>query len=463
MSPREFRLPDLGEGLVDAEIVRWLVAVGDTVAVDQPVVEVETAKSAVEIPSPHAGIVVALHASEGGTVSVDAPLLTVGDPAGDEPAKGSGNVLVGYGTAPEGDAKGRRRRRRTTAPHGPQPARHDGRPDARRGPRGGTPVRTAARDAVAVRDTAAARDASGVRDSPAAREGAGSAYAPAVLSPVVRRLAAERGLDLRAVDGTGPGGLITRRDVEAAAQSGAAATPEPAASPEPAHTAVTARVPLTGVRRTIAERLTRSAAVPTATVWVDADVTDLVRLRDTLRARSGDAPGLLALLARITAAGLRRFPELNASVEGDEIVRHADVHLGIAVQTPRGLLVPVVRHAGRLTARETHREITRLVGAARAGELPPAELTGSTFTLNNYGGFGVDGSSPLLNPPEAGILGVGRVLDRPWVVDGALTVRKVAQFSLVFDHRVCDGETAGGFLRHVADHAENPALALADL
>lgn len=443
MSAREFRLPDLGEGLVDAEIVRWLVAVGDTVAVDQPLVEVETAKSVVEVPSPYAGVVVALHAPEGGTVAVDAPLLTVADTAGAPPAQGSGNVLVGYGTAPDAGTKGRRRRR-TSAAHAPRQAA---------GSR--TPARTAvAHPAAAV---------------------------PAVLSPVVRRLAADRGLDLRTLRGTGPGGLITRRDVESAAapvdtdtaavdtdtapldtDTAATAVASDTATTGPGGPAVASRIPLTGIRRTIAERLTRSAAVPTATVWVDADVTELVRLRDTLRARSADAPGLLALLARITVSGLRRFPGLNASVHGDEIVHYADVDLGIAAQTPRGLLVPVVRGAGRLTATETQREITRLVAAARSGELPPAELTGSTFTLNNYGGFGVDGSSPLLNPPEAGILGVGRILARPWAVDGELTVRQICQFALVFDHRVCDGETAGGFLRHVADLAEHPALALAD-
>ncbi|MGW4158273.1 dihydrolipoamide acetyltransferase family protein [Streptomyces sp. NPDC004788] len=431
MSAREFRLPDLGEGLVDAEIVRWLVAVGDTVAVDQPLVEVETAKSVVEVPSPYAGVVVTLHAPEGGTVAVDAPLLTVGDTAGAPAGQGSGNVLVGYGTAPDAGTKGRRRRRAKPA-HAPRQA---------------VGSRAPARTAVA---------------HPAAPA------VPAVLSPVVRRLAADRGLDLRALRGTGPGGLITRRDVESAAPpAGTGTASVSTAASDTATTvsggpAVASRVPLTGIRRTIAERLTRSAAVPTATVWVDADVTELVRLRDTLRARAADAPGLLALLARITVSGLRRFPGLNASVHGDEIVRYADVDLGIAAQTPRGLLVPVVRGAGRLTATETQREITRLVAAARSGELPPAELTGSTFTLNNYGGFGVDGSSPLLNPPEAGILGVGRILARPWVVDGELTVRQICQFALVFDHRVCDGETAGGFLRHVADLAEHPALALAD-
>ncbi|MFJ9823411.1 dihydrolipoamide acetyltransferase family protein [Streptomyces sp. NPDC101160] len=430
MSAREFRLPDLGEGLVDAEIVRWLVAVGDIVAVDQPLVEVETAKSVVEVPSPYAGVVTALHAPEGGTVAVDAPLLTVGDTAGPPPAQGSGNVLVGYGTAPDAGTKGRRRRRATAA-HAPRQAAGS---------------RAPARTAVA-HPTAPA--------------------VPAVLSPVVRRLAADRGLDLRHLRGTGPGGLITRRDVESATppaetDTAATAAASDTATPVPGGPAVASRIPLTGIRRTIAERLTRSAAVPTATVWVDADVTELVRLRDTLRARSADAPGLLALLARITVSGLRRFPGLNASVHGEEIVRYADVDLGIAAQTPRGLLVPVVRGAGALTASETQREITRLVAAARSGELPPAELTGSTFTLNNYGGFGVDGSSPLLNPPEAGILGVGRILARPWVVGGELTVRQICQFALVFDHRVCDGETAGGFLRHVADLAEHPALALAD-
>jgi pyruvate dehydrogenase E2 component (dihydrolipoamide acetyltransferase) len=173
----------------------------------------------------------------------------------------------------------------------------------------------------------------------------------------------------------------------------------------------------------------------------------------------------MALFARICTVGLRRFPELNSSVDAQrgEILQYPHLNLGFAAQTERGLVVPVVRGAHQLTYTQLQAEMTRLTAQARAGELAPASLTGGTFTLNNYGVFGVDGSTPIINHPEAAILGIGRIVDKPWVVDGQLAVRKVTQLSLSFDHRVCDGGTAGGFLRYVADCVENPAILLADL
>ncbi|WP_262403236.1 dihydrolipoamide acetyltransferase family protein [Actinomadura sp. CNU-125] len=226
-------------------------------------------------------------------------------------------------------------------------------------------------------------------------------------------------------------------------------------------------MPLRGMRRAIADNTARSRReIPDATTWVDADATGLLAVRDALRtARPDLGIGLLALLARVCLDGLRRFPELNASVdvERGEIVRHGHVHLGFAAQTDRGLVVPVVRDAHLLTTARLAAELARLTGLARAGKLPPADLTGGTFTLNNYGVFGVDGSTPIINHPEAALLGVGRVTGRPWVVDGAVVPREVTQLSLTFDHRVCDGAAAGGFLRHVADLVENPAVLLADV
>lgn len=212
------------------------------------------------------------------------------------------------------------------------------------------------------------------------------------------------------------------------------------------------------MRGAIARKLTKAAAVPTATVWVDVDATELLELK-----RSLDGIGLLALLARFTVAGLRLFPELNATVREDEIVRYDSVHLGIAAQTDAGLLVPVVRDADRLTTRGFQRELAALVERARSGGHGPAELTGGTFTLNNYGTFGVDGSSMLLNAPEAGILGIGRIIERPWTFEGRIESRSISQLSLVFDHRVCDGAAAGGFLRFVADCVEHPGATFADL
>ncbi|GAB3936035.1 hypothetical protein GCM10027614_11890 [Micromonospora vulcania] len=261
--------------------------------------------------------------------------------------------------------------------------------------------------------------------------------------------------------------MIRRADVEAALAVPAARL---AAVPDP-HVALAPTgdgdviVPLTGVRKVIADKLSRSRReIPEVTIWVDVDATGLLETRAAINAATPDAPvSILALLARICLAGLRRFPQLNARVdtEAQQIVQSAGVHLGIAAQTDRGLLVPVLRDAQRLTTAELAAELTATTAAARAGTLAPSRLTGGTFTLNNYGVFGVDGSTPIINHPEAALLGVGRIVDKPWVVDGQLAVRKVTQLSLTFDHRVCDGGVAGGFLRHVADCVERPALLIA--
>ncbi len=223
------------------------------------------------------------------------------------------------------------------------------------------------------------------------------------------------------------------------------------------------RIPLRGVRRTVADKLSRSRTeIPDATTWVDVDATGLAEAREALRS-SHPGVGLMALLARFVVAGVVRYPELNSSVEGDEIVQHGHINLGFAAQTDRGLVVPVIHDADRMTTVQLGHEIARLTGAARDGKLETADLTGGTITLNNYGVFGVDGSTPIINHPEAALLGVGRIVDKPWVVDGELAVRKVTQLSLTFDHRVCDGGIAGGFLRYVADCVERPLALLADL
>ncbi|MEU4824479.1 dihydrolipoamide acetyltransferase family protein [Actinomadura sp. NPDC023710] len=445
-----FRLPDLGEGLTEAEIVEWKVAAGDTVEVDQVVVEVETAKAAVEVPVPYAGTVLRLHAEAGAILAVGEPLIEVG-PAGaatgpapvadvhpeaaryrEEEQAGSGNVLIGYGT---GHGPGRRGRRRAGGPKAP---------------------------AVAPAPVAPAP----VAPAPAPRR----AEAPRVISPLVRRIAREHGLDLAAVTPTGPRGVILRRDVEqAVASAGTAAETAGApvaATPAPARP-MPERIPLRGIRRAVADKLTRSRTeIPDATTWVDADATALVEARDALRrSRPELGIGLLALLARICVAALREFPELNSSVDADrqEIVRYGHVNLGFAAQTDRGLVVPVVRDAHLMTTAQIAAELAGLTGLARSGGLPPEALTGGTFTLNNYGVFGVDGSTPIINHPEAALVGVGRIIDRPWVVDGTVVPRKMTQLSLTFDHRVCDGGAAGGFLRFVADCVENPAVLLTNL
>jgi 2-oxoisovalerate dehydrogenase E2 component (dihydrolipoyl transacylase) len=424
----DFLLPDLGEGLAEAEVIAWHVAVGDQVTIDQLVVEVETAKAAVEVPVPFAGTVARLHATPGSMVAVGQPLISV-DPAEVDPAvppqaeESSGNVLIGYGTPAATGA--RRRRANRAGPHrSPEPAL--------------------------------------VSPEPAR-----------VISPLVRKLARDAGLDLAAVRGTGPSGIIRRCDIEQAGQASAAGTPiktdtAPATADSIAASATETgetRIPLRGVRRAVADKLTRSRReIPEATVWVDVDATEFLAARAVLNTRDPDRPvSLVALLGRFTVLALRRYPELNAHIDGDEIVIPGHVHLGFAAQTDRGLVVPVVRDAHRLSTRDLAAALTSRTAAARAGELRPAELTGGTITINNYGVFGVDGSAAIINYPEVAIVGLGRIIDRPWAVDGQLAVRKISELTLSFDHRVCDGGTAGGFLRTLADYIEQPVNALGDL
>jgi 2-oxoisovalerate dehydrogenase E2 component (dihydrolipoyl transacylase) len=438
----DFLLPDLGEGLAEAEVIAWHVAVGDQVTIDQLVVEVETAKAAVEVPVPFAGTVARLHATPGSMVAVGQPLISV-DPAEVDPAvpppaeESSGNVLIGYGTPA---ATGARRRRATRAgPHrSPEPA------------------------LVSPEPARVSPEPASVSPGPAR-----------VISPLVRKLARDAGLDLAAVRGTGPSGIIRRCDIEQAGQASAAGTPiktdtAPATADSIAASATETgetRIPLRGVRRAVADKLTRSRReIPEATVWVDVDATEFLAARAVLNTRDPDRPvSLVALLGRFTVLALRRYPELNAHIDGDEIVIPGHVHLGFAAQTDRGLVVPVVRDAHRLSTRDLAAALTSRTAAARAGELRPAELTGGTITINNYGVFGVDGSAAIINYPEVAIVGLGRIIDRPWAVDGQLAVRKISELTLSFDHRVCDGGTAGGFLRTLADYIEQPVNALGDL
>jgi pyruvate dehydrogenase E2 component (dihydrolipoamide acetyltransferase) len=526
----EFKLPDLGEGLTEAEIVRWLVQVGDVVAIDQPVVEVETAKAMVEVPCPYGGVVTARFGEEGQELPVGAPLLTVavGAPASDAPAgapgghpgpdtgtdpgaaggsgagtgsgngagassggagadrgpvEGSGNVLVGYGT---GAPPARRRRVRPAAPAGGPTGAANGAGGGAANGTGGGAANGAAADVSAA---SAAAAAAGNGSSATGGETAPGEGPVPVISPLVRRLARENGLDLRELHGSGPDGLILRADVEYALRAAAAqnrtappatrpaapALPQPSAEPHPRVMSTPARssapaggvrIPLKGVRGAVADKLSRSRReIPDATCWVDADATELMRARAAMNAAGGPKISLLALLARICTAALARFPELNSFVdlEAREVVQLDHVHLGFAAQTDRGLVVPVVRDAHARDAESLTAEFARLTEAARAGSLTPADLTGGTFTLNNYGVFGVDGSTPIINHPEAAMLGVGRIIPKPWVHEGELAVRQVVELSLTFDHRVCDGGTAGGFLRYVADCVEQPAVLLRTL
>ena len=510
--PKVFLLPDLGEGLTEAELVNWLVAVGDEIRVDQPIAEVETAKSMVEVPSPYAGTVAVLHGEPGQTLDVGKPLISVtpvgvaggaatgnaapapspdsirpaddaagsdrpdatpgaalpaaAGSAGSSPAAvaaevyreeekaGSGNVLIGYGT-PGGHGVARRTR-------------------ARKGAAVAEPV---AQLSAAEK---AADDLLLMRTRVPGKLGA-------VISPLVRRMARDHGVDLGELQGSGASGLIMRRDVEAVIKPSVVEravapveTPAAAAVSTAGDTdartglGVTGRTAVRGVRKAVAANMTRSRSeIPEATVWVDVDATALVEMRAALKkADPHHTPGLLAFIARFVTAGLKKFPELNTRIvttedttggASQEIVAFDGVNLGFAAQTDRGLMVPSVRNADKLSARELDAEIRRLTAVVREGKATPAELGSGTFTLNNYGVFGVDGSAAIINHPEVGILGVGRIIDKPWVVNGELAVRKVTELTLTFDHRVCDGGTAGGFLRYVADAIENPGSVLADL
>ena len=422
----DFLLPDLGEGLAEAEIVGWQVQVGDHVTVDQDVVEVETAKAVVTVPVPFAGVVTEIHAAPGSVVNVGQPLITVSAVRDDaeETAGASGNVLIGYGTAAAPPRSGSRAARRSARRGAAPPAAERGAPQPSApvsAPRGPVPV----------------------------------------ISPLVRKLARDAGLDLARVAGSGPSGLVRREDVRRALAERDA--PPPAGAPT-GDGQGGKRIALRGARRAAADKMSQSRReIPEATVWVDVDATELLIARRALNARPGEPVSLLALVARFALLGLEHYPELGARVEPEEIVVPDHVHLGFAAQTDRGLVVPVVRDAHLLSTRALSAALTARTEAARGGRLTPAELTGGTFTVNNYGVFGVDGSAAIINYPEVAILGIGRIIDRPWVVEGELAVRKVCELTLAFDHRACDGGTAGGFLRYVADCIESPVSALGDL
>jgi pyruvate dehydrogenase E2 component (dihydrolipoamide acetyltransferase) len=288
--------------------------------------------------------------------------------------------------------------------------------------------------------------------------------APKVISPVVRKLARDNGIDLAGLVSTGPGEVIRRSDVEAALRVGETT---PRVGVMRADGVGDIRIPLRGPRRAIAEKVMLSRReIPEVTTWVDVDATALLTARDEIRAASpGPGMGLLALFARISVVGLRRFPELNSRVDvaAQEIVQLREVNLSFAAQSPRGLVVPVVHRAGEMTTTELAAALRQLTELARDGELRPDQMQGGTFTVNNYGVFGTDGATPIINHPEAAMLGIGRIIDRPWAYEGQLALRKVGQLGLTFDHRVCDGGTAGGFLRFVADCVERPTCLLAFL
>lgn len=481
---RVFRLPDLGEGLTEAGLVQWLVAVGDTVATDQAIAEVETAKSVVELPSPFAGVVTALHGEPGETIDVGAPVLEVADgdagpSAGssaevehdayrEEERAGSGNVLIGYGTTERGASGRRRPRVQTPARSTPTSA--------------GTPTAmTATEPEPAPSTETEPKTVRSESDAPARRT-------VAVRSPLVRRLARDLGIDVHAITPTGHDGAVTRADVLAAAVDvavdGAAASHH--GSPvgigrlgggredSDARTdaalrgdvidglPVAFRERMSALRKAVSAKLARSRSeIPEATVWVDVDATDLWTLRTQMAPEGGKAPSVTALIARFVLMALEDHPVLASrlSDDGSELISFDGVNLGVAADTARGLMVPVIPRAHALSIEQLDGALRELSATARAGSMPPERLRGSTFTLNNYGGLGVDGSAAIINHPDVAILGIGRIIERAWVVEGQIVPRRIAQLSLVFDHRVCDGGYAASFLRRVTELIEHPLRA----
>lgn len=445
-----FDLPDLGEGLVEAGIVQWLVEVGDEVALNQPLAEVETAKAIVEIPSPFAGVVSRLHADVGDTVAVGASLVTFAvdgeDPgsaappataadAADEPPE---PTLVGYGAAAQ--ASGRPRRRRRAQSIAPRPAPTP-RPEA---------VPSAA---------AAPRGAPGAETERSRRPRA---------TPPVRIHARSRGVDLEELASSVGDRVITREDVDLHAAGGLATIPQSGAAAPGAATQPggTTRVPVRGVRKATAEAMVRSAfTAPHATVFHTLDVTETMELISSLDADQAYAEhriGLLAVVAKAVCLALRSVPEVNARWNGDagEILQFGSVNLGIAADTDRGLLVPTIHGADRLSLVELADELHTLTDAARSGKTSPQSLAGGTFSITNVGVFGVDTGTPILPPGQAGILAVGAVRRRPWEHDGEIALRQVLTLSLSFDHRVVDGAEGSRFLMAVAGLLESPARAM---
>ncbi|MGP4058158.1 dihydrolipoamide acetyltransferase family protein [Mycobacterium sp. 4D054] len=379
---QDFLVPDLGEGLEDATVTEWNVAVGDEVELNQPLCTVETNKAQVEIPSPYAGRIVELGGREGQTLPVGSVLVRIStdsEVAGtDRPARRP--VLVGYGADDTMDASRRRARAK----------------------------------------------------------------------PPVRKLAADLEVDLTRLDGAGPDGIVTRDDVLAAADA-------------PASDAA-----VTGVRLEMARRMALSRReIPDATASVEVDGTALLRLRDRFRDAGADSVTPFALVVRLLVVTLCRHPALNSTwvdtADGPRIHVHDAVHLGVGVAAPRGLLVPVVTDAQRRTTRQLADEVARLAAAARDGTVKPVELQGSTFTVSNFGALGLDDGIPVINHPEAAILGVGALKPRPVVVDGTVAARPTMRLTCAFDHRVADGAQVAAFLGGLRSLIEAPELTLLDL
>ena len=462
MGVQQFRLPDVGEGLVEAEIVSWKVKPGDTVKLNDTIVEIETAKSLVELPVPFAGVVTELLVPEGETVPVGTPIISVQTesaeaaeaaealaddmvPSVPEPEESGGRtaVLVGYGPR---TTEAKRRARKPAAAPVAAPAAPQ------------TPVAQPEPAPVAPAPAISTPAASVPAPAPVA---GGNGAVHVLAKPPVRKLAKDLGIDLAAVAPTGPGGVITRADVEAYAtapvEAPAAATYEPVVSGRE-----DTRVPVKGVQKVMAQAMVASAfTAPHVTEWITVDVSATMELVERLKGdkafRDLKVSPLLIVAKAITLAA-RRTPIVNAAwdEQAQEIVYKGAVNLGIAAATPRGLIVPNIKDAQAKTLPELASALGDLVATAREGRTSPADMQGGTVTITNVGVFGVDTGTPILNPGESAILAFGAVKEMPWVHKGKVKPRQVTTLALSFDHRLVDGELGSRFLADVAAVLEYP-------
>ena len=484
----EFKLPDVGEGLTEAEIVTWKVKEGDVVAINEILVEIETAKSLVELPSPYAGTVLSLMVSEGETVSVGTPIIAIGDPseatapapqtesdpylgmaekAGaaaqemeidlSNPAAsggGEGESLVGRNKADRGPV---RRARRGSA----SPATEAGANTQMQVQGAFSPGGAQSAEVLPAEETP-------VPAVPAARHAAEPGEVRVLAKPPVRKLAKDLGVDLRTLTPTGPDGTVTREDVQGAAGGSAVETAEPvAAAPSVVRSGEReTREPIKGVRKMMAQAMVDSAfTAPHVTEWITVDVTKTMKYVAKLKAHRDFADvrvSPLLVLAKAVCLAMRRTPEVNAAWDerAQEVVYKSYVNLGIAAATPRGLVVPNVKDADAMTLGDLGRAINGLTRTARDGKTQPAEMSGGTFTITNVGVFGVDAGTPIINPGESAILCFGAVRPQPWVHKGKIKVRDITTLALSFDHRLIDGEKGSRFLADVAGILEDPASTL---
>lgn len=468
---KEFRLPDLGEGLTESEILSWKVAVGDTVTLNQVIAEVETAKAVVELPSPFAGTVAALHEEAGSVVEVGKPIVSFEvDDAGAPPSAvassgevASSEVASSEVASTESPAESAAKREPNLVGYGAVVDK-SGRPARRQRMFAGAPEREPVREPVPAVETVRAVETSA---PPTVPSGPAVEHERPRSTPPVRKLARDLGIDLELVEGTGPGGLITRSDV----QEFAAGSQAQVSVPEPAPAVVVSaeretRTPIKGVRKFTAAAMVQSAfTAPHVTEFLTIDVTPTMELLTRLKASrefAGYKLTPLTIAAKAVLIALRRNPTLNSRWDeaAQEIVQFNYVNLGIAAATPRGLTVPNIKDADKMTLLELSTALSELTDTARSGKTSPADLTGGTISITNIGVFGIDAGTPILNPGEAAIVALGSVRKAPWVHNDELAVRQVMSLSLSFDHRLVDGEQGSKFLADLGAILSDPATGM---